>query len=186
MTTNAALHGKRIIFCLAEGFIHEQFDQLLDYFRAEDATTLVAGYDKDVELTSGDGSRMLITDVSYAYLDRNRDSYDAIIIADGVTGRAIRDNPAAMNLVHACLETNAAVIAVGMGVQPLIDAEAANGKVVTVPQELRDQFKLAGAFVVDEAVVVSDNLFTARADADMRRLCNMVIDYLVNRRRHAA
>lgn len=68
---------------------------------------------------------------------------------------------------------------IGAGITNLAGADILGNVRVTADPSFRDLVSQAGAGLVDDPIVVSENLITARSDADAAALCNMVTDFLL-------
>ncbi len=178
------LHGKRVVFLLADGFISDQFVQLRGCLRAFGATTLVASAAEGETLTSANGMVLEVSNLSFA--QAAQEIFAALVIADGLTAEALTNDPAAMALLKMSWEQGLLVVTIGGGALALPAAGIVAHLQVAAPADLAEPLRAAGAKITTASISRSGHLFSAHADANMNILCDAVANYLAGGQAKAA
>lgn len=171
-----SVKGKKVLFLLVDGFQSEHFSPLRDCFKSRGADILIASFNSNDVITSRDGDTRVISDVSFAEAALNY--YDAVLVADNVTADAIRENVAAMKLIEEIWARGGLVASVDEGAIDLIGAGIVDNKIIAAPPNLYTNLENAGAQISYTPIAMSDNVFSARADADMNLFCQDMMGYL--------
>lgn len=100
--------------------------------------------------------------------------FEAILIPVG----GIRANPFAVSLVTEAMAQKKVVVAIGYGLEVLIEADQLQGKQVTGLRSMRKEIENAGATYIDSPAIVDDNLMTARRPSDLPILMNTLLKRL--------
>lgn len=94
--------------------------------------------------------------------------YDALVLPGGVMNPdKLRRNPDVLKFVVAFFDAGKPVGAICHGPWTLIDAGLVRGRKITSYESIQSDLKNAGAFWVDEEVVVDQGLVTSRKPADI-------------------
>lgn len=94
--------------------------------------------------------------------------FDALVIPGGVANPdKMRQEPAAVALVRAFMDSGKPVAAICHGPWLLAEADVARGRTLTSWPSLRTDLRNAGATVRDEEVVIDGNLITSRKPDDI-------------------
>ncbi|NCD68616.1 type 1 glutamine amidotransferase domain-containing protein [Mucilaginibacter agri] len=103
--------------------------------------------------------------------------YDALVLPGGVLNPdKLRQNKDAVNFVAAFLNEGKPVAAICHGPQMLIETGLVSGKMLTSYPSLRTDLTNAGAYWVDEEVVVDNGLVTSRRPADLEAFNSKMIE----------
>jgi len=172
----ADMMNKWVLFLAVDGFEAGDFATLWQCFGDLNASTRIASFNADDELRSKDGLVDTHSDMSFA--EGSEQPADVVVIADGITANAIKDDLAAKTVLMNAAERNAAIVSIGEGMLALIEADIISGKTVAAPQELKEQVESAGASMSDQSIAASQNIFSATSDANIKVLCNAVADYI--------
>lgn len=180
----ADMMNKFTLFLAVDGFNANEFQKLWQCFGDLHASTRMASFIADEEIRSKEGIVNTHSDLSFAEASEQR--FDVLVIADGVTANAIKDDlPAKTALIQAS-ERNVPVVTVGEGALALVAADVVSGLEVAAPSNLREQLEKAGARLSDKPIAASNYVFSARTDADIRELCNAVSEFVTTKREKAA
>ena len=95
------------------------------------------------------------------------EEYDALFIPGGFSPDFMRRTKATVDLVKAFDEANKPIAAICHGPWMLASANAIRGKEVTSVNSIKDDLINAGASWVDQELVVSENILTARNPRDL-------------------
>lgn len=177
-----SLTGKRVLFLLVNGFQSDRIDSLWDCLYNRGARVWAAGANEGETLAGSEGGRTRKSD--YSFLRAAQEPFDAVIVADDATGRALREHAAAMDLLATAWERGSAMVAVGAGVATFGKADILGDRQVTVTDEERAAVLTTGAVVTDQPIAVSENIITARPDADLAALCNTITNFLLRGTEH--
>jgi len=101
--------------------------------------------------------------------------WDAVIIPGGWAPDKIRMNAAALNIVKQTSQEGRVVAAICHGGWVLASAEVVHGKKVTSYVAIKDDLIHAGAYWVDEEVVVDGMLVTSRNPWDLPAFCRSIL-----------
>jgi protease I len=107
------------------------------------------------------------------------EEYDALVLPGGVfSADHLRADPDAMRFVHAFLDADKPIAAIGHAPWLLIDGKALTGRRVTATATVRIDLADAGAKQIDDSVVVDGHLMTARGRDDLSAFCNRLTKFL--------
>lgn len=162
------LKGKRVAILVTDGF--EQAELLEPRRALQEAGAKVDVVSPKKDFVQGfqhdeRGERVAV-DVP---LERARPAdYDALLLPGGVRNPdTLRMDPQAVGLVRYFFDSGKAVAAICHGPWMLAEAEVLNGRTLTSWPSIKADLIHAGAYWVDEAVVVNGNLVTSRKPADI-------------------
>ncbi len=180
----ADMMDKSVVFLAVDGFEAGAFKSLWECFGNLNASTRIAGFDADDEIKDDAGLVNTHSDMSFD--QAGLFTPDVIVIADGVTAGAIKDNPAARKLLEEAFDRKAAIVSVNGGAAMLASMGFINGLAIAAPEYLKDDIENAGAMLSNEPMVVSQNVLSAIGDADLQALCDMVSQYITGQMEQAA
>jgi protease I len=159
---------------LVIGDAAEVFDTLypLHRIREEDFEVLIAAPEKrvyhlvqhdrhpDWDITVESPGYRLAADI--AFRDVKPEQYSGLVLSGGRAPEYLRYDPDLMRIVRHFFANNMPVASVCHGIEILATAGVIAGRRVTTVAKCRFDAEVCGATYVDEAVVVSGNLVTAR------------------------
>lgn len=164
------------IYLLIEDFF-EDVEAIYPYYRL-----IEEGYDVKIvgpaENREYKGKKGLIlkSDISAAKADINEVA--AIVIPGGYAPDRMVRHKEMVNLVKEAIAECKILAAICHGPLMLIEADVIKGKKVTGFESIRTLLKLAGAEVIDRAVVVDENIITSRFPDDLPVFCKSLIELL--------
>ncbi len=180
----ADMMDKSVVFLAVDGFEAGAFKSLWECFGNLNASTRIASFDADDEIK--DDSGLVNTHSDMSFDEAGVFAPDVIVIADGVTAGAIKDDPAARKLLEDALDRKAAIVSANGGAAMLASMGFINGLTIAAPEYLKDEIDNAGAMLSNEPMVVSQNVFSAIGGADLQAFCNIVSEYITGRMEQAA
>lgn len=159
---------------LVIGDAAEVFDTLYPLYRIrEDGyQVLVAGPDKriyhlvqhdshpDWDITIESPGYKLAADI--AFRDIKPEEYAGIVLSGGRAPEYIRYDADLIRVVRYMMDKNLPVASVCHGIEILATADVIRGKTVTTVKKCRFDAEVCGAKYVDQEVVISGNIVTAR------------------------
>lgn len=160
-------HAK-ILIMATHGFEQSELETPRDKLREMGATVHIAtpdgedikGWDED------DWGREAQADLKIE--DVNIDDYDALVLPGGqINPDILRTNETAVKLVKGFSASTKPVAAICHAPWLLAEADVVRNVRLTSYPSIRTDLKNAGADVVDEEVVVSDNFVTSRNPGDL-------------------
>lgn len=101
--------------------------------------------------------------------------WDAVFIPGGWAPDKIRMNEAALNIVRKTLAEHRVVASICHGGWVLTSADVVRGRKVTSYVAIKDDLIHAGAYWVDEEVVVDGTLVTSRTPWDLPAFCRTTL-----------
>ncbi|MDI6717004.1 MAG: DJ-1/PfpI family protein [Actinomycetota bacterium] len=174
----ADMMNKFVLFLAVDGFDSESFEPLWLCFGNLNASTRIASFHADDEIRDMQGRVNTYSDMSFAEAAEQR--FDVLVVADGVTANAIRGDLAAKTALMNASDWNSAIVSVEDAAIALIAAGIVEGQSIAAPPELKEQLENAGASLSDESIAISNNIFSARKNADMQSLCFLVSEYITS------
>lgn len=113
------------------------------------------------------------------------ENYDALLLPGGVMNPDIlRINPAAINFVKSFSKNNKPIAVICHGPWTLINAGLVKGKKITSWPSLELDLTNAGAYWVNEPVVIDGNLISSRNPTDIPLFNKALIDALLLIQKH--
>ena len=107
------------------------------------------------------------------------DDYDALVLPGGVANPdKMRLEERAIEIITEFMEDGKIVAAICHAPWLLAEADVVDGRRMTSYPSVRTDLENAGAFMVDEEVVVDANLITSRKPADLAAFNKAIIDAL--------
>jgi protease I len=163
---------KKILLVIGDAA--EVFDTLYPLYRIrEDGyQVLVAGPEKrvyhlvqhdshpDWDITIESPGYKLAADI--AFRDIKPEEYAGIVLSGGRAPEYIRYDPDLMRVVKFMVDKKLPVASVCHGIEILATADVIRGKTVTTVKKCRFDAEVCGATYVDQEVVISGNIVTAR------------------------
>src|SRR5262252_1243943 len=118
-------------------------------------------------------------------LDRAQpDDYDALLLPGGVMNPdRLRTQPRAVEFVKSFFDAEKPVAVIGHGPWTVIEAGAAQGRLMTSWPSLKTDLRNAGAEWIDEEVVVDGNLVSSRKPDDIPAFNRAMLQRLAQGRR---
>jgi protease I len=113
-----------------------------------------------------------------AFRDVNPDEYAGLFLSGGRAPEYLRDNADLVRIIKHFFERNKPVASLCHGIELVAVAGALAGRTATTVKKCRLDIEFAGGKYVDEPVVVSGNLVTARAWQDNTTLLREFIKML--------
>ena len=158
------LEGKKII-----SLVHHDFEDLELWYpilrlREEGAIVHLAG-EKANETYIGKYGVPADSDFDYGSIDA--DEYDAILVPGGWAPDKIRRFPDVISLIRRMEESKKPIGQICHAGWVLISAGILKGRNVTSTPGIKDDMENAGAYWVDEPVVVDGNLVSSRRPPDL-------------------
>jgi putative intracellular protease/amidase len=178
------LSNRNLLFLIVEGFQSANFDRLSICLRNKGANVLVASYNKGDLIKSENQGFNVQSDLSFS--EASQGYYDAVIVSDGVTANAIRENVAAIKLIEETWARGNLVVTIGAAAIDLISAGIVDNQIIAGPPNLYEDIRNAGARVSYTPIAISGNIISARGDADLVLLCNDIESYVAKRKEEAA
>ncbi len=153
----------KILMITAEDY--DDSEVLYPYFRLqeEDFEIDVASFRKEPI----HGKYHFIIEANKTFEEVHPEEYNGLLIPGGKAPEKIRQNQAALNIVHYFIEKKLPVAAICHGQQILISARVLNERQSTCYPGVKDDLINAGAIYQNEKVVVDDNLITSRRPEDL-------------------
>ena len=162
------LNGKRVAVLATNGFEQSELEEPRSALQAAgarvDVVSLHQGQIRGWQHT--DWGSSVAVDLT---IDRaNPDDYDALLLPGGVISPdKLRIDPEAVDFVRGFVRSGKPIAAICHGPWTLINAGGVKGRRMTSWPSLQADLTNAGAFWVDEPVVVDRGLVTSRKPADL-------------------
>jgi len=176
--TEMMLHGRRMLFLLVNGFDAGTYEKMRHCLEINGANIEIASPTRSEVLLSAGHEVRETSNISFtAALEQ---TYDAVVIADGITARQLQNNHSVMQLIKITGQHKGSLVAaVGDGVLELIHSGIVKGAVISASPDMEAELLHAGARRGDAPLSISRNIFTARRDADLAAFCQAIIDYFI-------
>lgn len=106
-----------------------------------------------------------------------QDEYHALVLPGGlINPDVLRRNEHAVNFVKSFFEKRKPVAAICHGPWLLAEADVLRGRKITSFNSIKTDMKNAGAYWVDEEVVVDEGLVTSRSPKDLPAFCDKLVE----------
>lgn len=142
-----------------------------------------AGHDVDVigvesgkELKGKKGEETFTP--THAAKDVDADDYDALVIPGGFSPDKIRTDVDMVRITRDMVMANKPVAAICHAGSMLVEADAADGRVLTSWPSVKTDLINAGARWVDREVVEDGNLITSRNPGDLPAFCDALLEQI--------
>ncbi|MCL5291102.1 MAG: DJ-1/PfpI family protein [Actinobacteria bacterium] len=178
------LGGNRIAFVLERDFDGANYTELRGCLGGAGANVMVVSSDSWSEITDRDRSLSIKPDLSF--MEAEVGVFDVLVIGDDSTARQDKSRPDACRLVSETMRFNKPLVAVGLGPELLICANALKGRKVTGLPSIADAIRLAGGMFKKRSVVIDGNLITARSSGSVGKICDLLAPLLRGRSAEAA
>jgi protease I len=166
----------RIACLLDTDFEDSEFRKPYDCLREAGHEVVVIGLEAGKELVGKRGQERVRAERGID--DVRPDEFDALLIPGGYSPDHLRADARVVAFTRAFFEEERPVLAICHGPQLLMTAGVVKGRRMTAWKTIQDDLRLAGAEVVDEAVVIDGNLVTSRQPADLDAFCREAIAVL--------
>ncbi|MHB0976912.1 MAG: DJ-1/PfpI family protein [Candidatus Aquicultorales bacterium] len=177
------LTGRRIAFLLNEGFDGRRFTELRGCLEGAGAEILIMSSAGE---SVSDRERSFTLAPALPVSGATVDDFDVLLIGDDDTATSLVSDEAACRLVAEAMRKRMPVVAVGLGPKLLICAGALKGRRSTGAPPIKEELERAGAMYKDKAIVIDDNLITAKGERYVGNLCESLSDLLHGRPPRAA
>lgn len=115
--------------------------------------------------------------VDRAVSDASVGEFDALMLPGGtVNPDKLRMDNSAVSFVRNFIESGKPVAAICHGPVTLVEAGVVAGRTMTSYPSIRTDLRNAGAYVVDQEVVVDRNLTSSRSPADLEAFCSTIVE----------
>ncbi|MES1925553.1 type 1 glutamine amidotransferase domain-containing protein [Salinisphaera sp. T31B1] len=162
------LYGLNIAVLIAGGFEHVEYLLPRRHLESTGAkVTVVSSSRRPVRSWDvNDWGEAVAVDVPLATADSN--DYHALVLPGGLMNAdALRTEQAALAFIRAFFDNDKPVATIRHGAWPLIDADVVRGRRLTSWPSLRRDLENAGAYWMDESVVVDAGLVSTRWPSDL-------------------
>ncbi|MAR90052.1 MAG: type 1 glutamine amidotransferase domain-containing protein [Pseudomonadota bacterium] len=173
------LNNRHVAFLATNGFEQSELTHPWETLRAAGAdTTLVSLENGEIKgKQGGDAGDTFPVDATVDQVSAG--DFDALVLPGGLNNPdTLRTNPQAVKLVSEFVASGKPVAAICHGPWLLVEAGAADGKVLTSYPSLKTDIINAGGTWVDEEVKVDGNLITSRTPQDLDAFGQAIIDML--------
>jgi len=171
------LNGRRVAVLATDGFEQSELEHPVEALRAVGATVEVVSPRSGQIQGMEHDEKGRTTPVDRALDDAKPSEYDALVLPGGVANpEALRLEPKAIEFVRSFVEAGKPIAAICHGPWTLINAEAVEGRRMTLWPSLEADLRNAGAEWVDEEVVVDRGLVTSRKPDDLPAFCARMIE----------
>ncbi len=170
------LIGKRVAILATDGFEQSELLEPRAALEAAGATTTVVSPEEGEITAWAEDDWGDTVEVDTKLSNANADDFDALLLPGGVQNPdTLRTLPAAVQFVRDFFAARKPVAAICHGPQLLIEAEAVKHRTVTSFPSIKTDLINAGAYWVDQAVVVDDGLVTSRRPSDIPKFNEKMI-----------
>jgi protease I len=155
----------RIAFIVDNDFEDMEFRVPYDRLRAEGHEVAIVGHQAGQKLTGKKHKETIETERAIEQL--HADDWDALVIPGGYSPDHLRTNLKMVGFVREMFNANKPIAAICHAGWMLVEADVAEGRMVTSWPSIRTDLINAGARWVDREVVEDGNLITSRRPADL-------------------
>jgi protease I len=173
------LEGVKIAALVADQTHDEELNFPKYWLEWEGAKVIIVGLSK--QHTSKFG-RTINADLTSKELNKIYEQVDCILIPGGYGPDRLRTDENILAFVKKAFEDGKLIAAICHGPQVLISAGVLKGKKLTCYKAVVDDVKNAGAYFVDERVVIDGNLITSRLPTDLPAFTQALINTLIKRK----
>lgn len=168
------LQGKNILVLIAEFF--EEIEFWYPYYRMIEAGANVVSVGATQGIFVGKNGMKAKSD---EIIDNVKpENFDAIIIPGGFAPDYLRREPKIVDFVRRMNEQGKITAAICHGPWLLASAKIIRNKTVTSFYSIKDDLVNAGAYWIDQDVVVDGGIITSRKPADLPVFCKTIIEKL--------
>lgn len=169
----------RVAFILEELFEDSEFRFPYDRLREAGHEIAVVGTEEGKRLKGKRGRETVMTERSIREV--SADDFDALVIPGGFSPDRLRTSHEMVEFTREIFEAGKPVASVCHAGSMLVEADVANGRILTSWPSIRTDLINAGAHWVDEAVVEDANLITARKPEDLPAFSDAILRQLEGR-----
>lgn len=169
----------RVAFILEELFEDSEFRFPYDRLREAGHEVRVVGTEEGKRLKGKRGREIVMTDRSIREV--SADDFDALVIPGGYSPDRLRMNREMVDFTREVFESGKPVAAVCHAGSMLVEADVADGRILTSWPSIRTDLINAGAHWIDEAIVEDANLITARKPEDLPAFSEAILRQLEGR-----
>jgi len=156
---------KRVAFLVENHFEDVEFQIPFTALQQAGAEVVILGSRMTDEYVGKQGNVHIHPDASTTEV--HAEDFDGFVIPGGHAPDRLRTRDQAVRLVMEAITQNKVIAAVCHGPQLLIEADQLHGKQATGFRSIRKDMQNAGAYYVNQPVVVDGNLITSRRPGDM-------------------
>jgi protease I len=166
----------KIAVALADGFEDSEFAVPDARLREAGHEITVFGTHAGETVTGKRGNASHRIEAEAAEL--NPDDFDALLVPGGHSPDKLRLDAEVVDFTRRFFATGKPVAAICHGPQLLIEAELVKGRTLTSWPSVRTDLINAGAYWVDQEVVIDGNLITSRKPDDLSVFCTALLETL--------
>jgi protease I len=159
-------------------FEDSEFRVPYDRLRAAGHDVQIIGAEANREVTGKNGKERV--KIEKAARDVSEADFDALVIPGGYSPDHLRMNIDAVRLTRNMAIANKPVAAVCHAPWMLVEADVADGRMVTSWPSVKTDLLNAGAKWVDREVVIDGNLITSRKPDDLPAFSDAILEQLAN------
>lgn len=169
----------RVAFILEELFEDSEFRFPYDRLREAGHEAAVVGTEEGKRLKGKRGREIVMTERSIREV--SADDFDALIIPGGYSPDRLRMSSAMVEFTREIFESGKPIAAICHAGSMLVEADVADGRILTSWPSIRTDLINAGAHWIDEAIVEDANLITARKPEDLPAFSEAILRQLEGR-----
>jgi protease I len=169
------LKGKKILIFVADEYEDLELQYPKYRFKEEGAHVVVAG-EKAKQKYTGKKGYPCESDVEFDSIQVN--DFHALIIPGGYAPDKLRRNKKSIEITRTFFEQKKLIAYICHAGWLPISAQIMKGVRCTSFFSIKDDLVNAGAFWVDEPVVIDQNIISSRSPEDLPYFCPAIIDFL--------
>jgi protease I len=169
----------RVAFIIDELFEDAELRYPYDRLREAGHEVKIIGVEEGRRLKGKRGRETIMTQLSIR--EAAADDFDALVIPGGYSPDRLRTNAEMVDFTREIFEAGKTTAAICHAGSMLIEADVADGRVVTSWPSIRTDLVNAGAHWIDNAVVEDANLITARKPEDLPHFSEAILRQLEGR-----
>ncbi|HOK14449.1 MAG TPA: type 1 glutamine amidotransferase domain-containing protein [Candidatus Kapabacteria bacterium] len=168
------LEGKNIAILLAE--FYEEIEFWYPYYRMKEAGAKVLSIASTNNVFAGKNGLKAKPDEIISNI--GPENFDAVIVPGGFAPDYMRRDPQIIDFVRRMNEQNKLTAAICHGPWLFASAKIIVNKTVTSFYSIKDDLVNAGAYWIDQEVVVDGKIITSRNPNDLPIFCKTIIELL--------
>lgn len=170
------IENKRIAILIADYF--DEIEFWYPYYRMQEAGAKVTVIGPERSIYKGKNGMTFKAEVGIEHA--KVDNYDAVIIPGGFAPDYLRREPEVVDFVRRINEQSKTCAAICHGPWLFASANILRNRIVTSFHSIKDDMVNAGAYWIDQNVVLDGHLITSRNADDLPVFCHAIIDQLAN------